>query len=285
MIRTIELLVATLALSSLLAAVALAADMPPELPVKSPRAHVSQRVGLTEIEIDYSSPAVRGRRIFGKLVPYKKLWRTGANACTKLEVSRPVKIAGKKLPAGTYSLFTIPGRRQWTVILNKKIDLWGTRGYKAANDVLRVKLRAKRAPFRERMTFIFSDFSDAKASLDLEWSRRRVSIPIELDTNAQALANIEDATAKAWRVYADAARYMLETKQQFGRALELVDASIAIRSTWFNQFIKAQLLAGKKRYAEAYQAAKKAHELGQKAKSYYWRERVEAALAAWKHKK
>jgi hypothetical protein len=141
-----------------------------EVPAPSPKARVEQRVGLTDFSLEYSSPAVKGRKIWGDLVPYDKLWRTGANAATKLTVSRDFTFGGKPVKAGAYALYTIPGKTSWTVILNTNANAGGTNGYDEKNDVARVTVKPTAAPMRERLTFIFSDASDDGVHLDLEWS-------------------------------------------------------------------------------------------------------------------
>ena len=155
----------------------------PELPRPSPSAKVSQVIGLTEITVDYSSPTAKGRTIWGGVVPYDQMWRTGANQATKITFSRDVTFGGKAVPAGTYALFTIPTKGAWTVILNKKADQTGTgRDYHADMDLVRFQIHPKAAPHRERLTFLFSDFTDDQGSLDLEWDKLRLSIPIKVAT-------------------------------------------------------------------------------------------------------
>ena len=147
----------------------------------SPEAKVSQQVGNTMVTVDYSSPAVKKRKIRGDLVPEGKLWRTGANASTKVTFSKDVTVGGKAVPAGTYSLLTIPTGKSWTVILNKNVGIGGNVDkYKEAEDVARFTSAPKAIPARERLTFIFSDVTDDAASLDLEWEKVRVSIPIKI---------------------------------------------------------------------------------------------------------
>src|SRR5436305_6534464 len=182
-------LVACATLAALLtASVPARADL--DLPRPSPFAKVWQVVGLTEITVDYSSPGVKGRKIWGGLVPFDQMWRAGANSATKVTFSKDVTFADKKVPAGTYAFFVIPGKSTWTVILNKKADQAGTgRDYKAEDDLLRVTLRPKAAPFRERLAYLVTDFTDDKAALDLEWEKLRLSIPITVDTTNQSLAN------------------------------------------------------------------------------------------------
>lgn len=255
-----------------------------ELPRLSPLARVSQRVGLTDIEVEYGSPGVKGREIWGGLVPYDKLWRTGANAATKVSFSRDVLVAGKEVPAGTYAIFTLPTKKTWTVILNKNPNQGGTGSYDKALDQLRFQAKPKANPFRERMTFVFADHTDLKASLDLEWEKLKVSIPILVDTVAAAEANIDKALDDTWRIHASAARYMLDDAKNYTKALAMIDTSLQLHSDWYNNWLKAAILAAKGDYKTAYPYAKKAKALGDKAKYFFWRARVEKALKEWKAK-
>ena len=145
----------------------------------SPAASVKQQVGVTEVTVEYSSPGVKKRKIWGELVAFDKPWRTGANSSTKVTFSKDVTVGGKPVAAGTYSLLTIPGAKSWTVILNKNTGIGGSMDkYKQEEDVARVTVTPKSVPARERLTFIFSDVTDDSATLDLEWEKVRVSIPI-----------------------------------------------------------------------------------------------------------
>jgi hypothetical protein len=273
--------------SALLAVVTVArlahADL--ELPRPSPTAKITQQVGLTEISVEYSSPAVKGRKIWDGLVPYDKMWRTVANTATKITFSKDVTFADKPVPAGTYALFTIPTKGAWTVILNKKADQPGTAAeYKADLDLLRVQLTPTAAPFRERMAFIFSNMTDDKATLDLEWEKLRLSIPIGVATAQQALANITSAVDKGWRVYANSARYMLETKKDYETGLKYIDTSLGLKEDWFNVWIKAQLLAAKGDVKGAVATGEKAEALGEKNSNFFLAADVKKGLAEWKKK-
>ena len=273
------------ALAALLAAAPAArADL--DLPRPSPFAKVWQVVGLTEITVDYSSPGVKGRKIWGGLVPYDQMWRAGANSATKVTFSKDVTFAGKPVPAGSYSFFLIPGKAEWTVVLNKKADQGGTmRDYKADQDLLRVQLKPQAAPFRERLAYLVTNFTDDKASLDLEWEKLRLSIPIGVATATQAVANIQAAVDNTWRTYANAARYMLENKKDFDAGLKYIDQSLALKEDWFNLWIKAQLLAGKKNFKEATALADRSFQLGQKdPPGFFAQDEVKKALVEWKKK-
>ena len=150
-------------------------------PAASPAAKVTAQVGTTEVTVEYSSPGVKKRKIWGELVPYGKPWRTGANSSTKVTFSQDVEIGGKSVPAGTYSLLTIPTAKTWTIILNKNTGIGGNidEKYKQEEDVARVTVTPTRIPARERLTFIISDAADDSATIDLEWEKLRVSIPIK----------------------------------------------------------------------------------------------------------
>lgn len=256
-----------------------------DLPRPSPSAKVSQVIGLTEISVDYSSPAVKGRKIWGGVVPYDQMWRTGANQATKITFSRDVTFGDKAVPAGTYALFTIPTQGAWTVILNKKAEQGGTgRDYKADLDLVRFQVHPKAAPFRERMAFLFSDFNDDKGLLDLEWEKLRLSIPIKASTEEQSLANIAKAIDGAWRTYANAARYMLDTKKDYATGLKYIDQSLALKEDWFNLWIKASLLAATGKNKEAIAMGEKAYALGQKADFFFLEPEIKKTLAEWNKK-
>jgi hypothetical protein len=256
-----------------------------DLPRPSPFAKVVQTVGLTDITVDYSSPGVKGRPIWGAVVPYDKMWRAGANQATKVTFSRDVTLAGKPVPAGTYAFFLIPSKGAWTVVLNKKADQPGTgQDYKKADDLLRVQLTPAAAPFRERLAYLVTDFTDDKASLDLEWEKLRLSIPIAVQTSAQALANINNAVDNGWRTYANAARYMLETKKDYDAGMKYVDQSLALKEDWFNVWIKAQLLAAKGNYKDARATGDHAYDLGKKSSGFFLEGEVKKTLDDWKKK-
>ena len=280
-------LVSFLALGLVAAWAPRAAHAELDLPRPSPFAKVSQDVGLTQITVDYSCPGVKGRKIWGTLVPFDKMWRTGANRATKITFSKDVTFVDQAVPAGTYALFTIPTKSgEWTVILNKNADQPGTGvNYKPELDLVRVKVHAKPAPQRERLAFMFSDFSDDRASLDLEWEKLRVSIPIKVNTAAQALANIDKELGNTWQLYSSAARYMLETKKDYDAGLKLIDQSLALKEDWFNVWIKAQLLAAKGDVKAAYPLGQKTLELGAKAgPGFFLEAEVKKTVADWSKK-
>ena len=268
---------------SLAAASALAQQL--ELPRPSPFAKVSQVVGLTEISVDYSSPGVKGRKIWGAVVPHDQVWRAGANAATKVTFSKDIAVGDTPVPAGTYSFFVIPGKSTWTLIVNKEPNQPGAFAYKKEQDLLRYTAKPQAIAMRERLAYLISNFTDEAASLDLEWEKIRVSLPIKLNTDVQAMANIKSATEAGWLPYTQAARYMLDTKKDYDAGLALVEKSLAIKEDWLNVWTKASLLAAKKDYADAYPLAEKAKTLGEGNKErFFLADEVSKALAEWKGK-
>lgn len=258
-----------------------------ELPAPSPAAKVMQRVGLTDITVEYSSPGAKGRTIWGDLVPWDKPWRTGANAPTKITFSKDVTVGGKPVPAGTYGVITFPSQKAWTLVLSRNVEIGGGgKPYDAKtdgkDDAARVELKTSAIPHRERMIFVFADTTDEGTSLDLEWDKLRVSIPIGVDTGKQALANIEKGLGDAWRPHLAAARYAADTLKDNDKALEYVTASIAIKSTWFNNWIKADVLHRMGKNKEALEFAKIAWDLGNKDTYFFFKDQVKKALDEWK---
>jgi DUF2911 family protein len=254
-----------------------------ETPAPSPKARVEQRVGITDVSIDYSSPGVKGRKIWGEVVPYDKVWRAGANAPTKLTVSRDFAFGGTPVKAGSYSLFITPSKKTWTVMLNT--DLTATQdAHDAKNDVARVTVTPAALPaVRERLIYVFSDTQDDRANIDLEWERVRIRVPIAIDTRAAVSAGIEKAIAAAWQPHATAANYYF-TAGDLGRALTLIDKSIAIEATWRNEWLRAQIQGKKGNKAEATASANRALALGKGDAGFEQnvQPNIVKALAGWK---
>lgn len=152
-----------------------------QAPAASPACTLKQRVGNTDIEIVYSRPGVKGRKIFGGLVPYEKVWRTGANQATRITFSTAVKLNGSDVPAGTYALFTIPGKDEWTVIINKTDSQWGSFKYDEKTDLLRVKATpVTLSDAVETFTIDINDLRDDSATLNLIWDKTRVPVKLSL---------------------------------------------------------------------------------------------------------
>ncbi len=255
-----------------------------ELPRPSLGAKVSQTVGVTEISLDYSSPAARGRDVFGSVVPFGEVWRTGANAATRITFSKDVQIGGKTVAAGTYALFTIPNKQAWIFIINRDANQFGAFSYKMGEDVVRVEVKPEPVAPRERMTFLFNDSTDDGTRLTLEWDRTRASLPIRVNTEQQVMAAIATLEKTGWRPWNQAAAYMLQKKDKdFDAGLRLVDQSLKLSEQWNNTWTKAQLLAGKGLLREARAAAERAQQLGAKdPENFNAAAEVKKALSEWK---
>jgi hypothetical protein len=212
-----------------------------DLPRPSPNASVTQMVGVTEITVRYSRPGVKGRKIWGDLVPYGEVWRTGANENTTIKFSTPVKIEGKELPAGTYGLQTIPTAGDWTVIFSKDANEWGAFNYKQEDDALRIQAKPQPAEFRERMAFDFEDVTDTSTKIVLHWEKLRVPFTVEVDTPKLVVAKVQDAA----RMPLQAANFCIQNNTCLDEAGRWIDASIAQQESFANLRAKAMLLAKK----------------------------------------
>jgi tetratricopeptide (TPR) repeat protein len=235
-----------------------------ELPRAVPAAKVTQQVGLTEISIEYDCPAATGRKIWGGVVPYDKVWIIGSNPAAKIKLSREVTIGDRVVPPGSYWLLAIPSKGAFTILVNKSPDpIASARDYKPEHDVARVKVTPKTVARRERLLFTFSGITDDRASLDLEWDGLRVPIPLQVNTTQQVLSSINGLDG-TWRSFANAARYMLETKNDYDSGLKYVDQALALKEDWYCMWVKGALLAAKGDYPAATEWAEKAQDLARK---------------------
>lgn len=252
--------------ASLLAPVAVDAV---EFPRPSPKASVTQTVGLTDVTITYGRPRVKGRAIWGELVPYDQVWRTGANEATTITIGEASTIEGRPLPAGTYGLYTIPSREEWTLIFNRGAQRWGAFEYRQEEDVLRVKVKPQSADFHESMTFVFSDVNTESARVDLYWERIRVSFVVKMDVIARTLAAAREQIAAAptddWLLLSRAATFCLENDVNLTEAAAWMDRALAVRTNYYTLFGKACFLALNGRRSEAADYARKAIAAGRDA--------------------
>lgn len=258
-----------------------------ELPLPSMPARVVQRVGISTLSVDYSSPAVRGRTIWGDVVPFDRPWRSGANKVTKLTVSHDFSFGGQAVKAGSYALYTIPAKAAWTIVLSSDADAWGMPPLDPAKDVVRVTAKSETIGFRERLAYVFSDATQDSVRLDLEWEKLRISVPIKLDTSANIAAAMTKLRDDAWELHLSSARYLLENGGDLKDALSYIDTSIAIEPSWSNTWMRAQILAQQGKTAEAVEAAQKARKLGAGSRQFeaYYKADIDKALAEWKKKK
>jgi tetratricopeptide (TPR) repeat protein len=259
-----------------------------ELPTPSPLGKVEQRVGLTDIAIEYSRPGVKGRVIFGDLVPYDKLWRTGANMATKISFSTDVKIEGKDVKAGEYAIFTIPSKENWVIAFNSNTEQGGTGSYKEELDVLRITVPAKEVPMRETMTFTIDDVSDSKANITLSWEKTAVSFEVAVDFNEMAAANIEGELKRlegTFNVYNRIARYYVDNNMKLDEALKLAQKSVDLSAKFWNVYTLSLAYAANKQYKEAVAAAEKSKALAAEAKYDEYVKRNDTNIAKWKKMK
>lgn len=203
-----------------------------EFPAPSPTSTLKQRVGVTDIEVTYSRPGVKGRKIFGGLETYGKVWRTGANAATKISFSTAVKLNGTAIPAGEYALYSIPGKDEWTVIVYKVTGKWpwGAYDYKDTNDVARISVKPVTLPTPlETCTIGIDDISDESATFFIAWETTRVPMKLELDLTSTLVPQIEAVMASdaAKKPYFEAAMFYYGHNLDLKKALAWIDAGIA----------------------------------------------------------
>lgn len=234
---------------------------PPPQPVRLPQvsqgASVKQTIGLNDVTITYSRPGVKGRKIWGGLVPYGSVWRTGANAATTIQFSEDVLVEGQPLPAGTYSLHTIPGEKEWTLIINKESNQWGSYSYDAAKDAVRVKVTPMPGPPQEWMQFRFEDLSNNSARVALAWENLQVPFTIKnaVDTNTKVVGMLRESIAKAkpdeWQPYYRGGNYLVQNKVYLDDARAWLDKAIAINPTPATHYAKARYYDATGRTKEA----------------------------------
>jgi hypothetical protein len=260
------------------------------LPQVSPHALVQQTVGLTDVVIDYHSPSVRGRAIWGQLVPYEQVWRAGANENTIISFADPVVLNGQAVPAGRYSFYVIPHESQdWEVVLNRVTTHWGAEGYDPKDDQLRLKAAPEAAALHENLLFWFSELKPNGARLNLTWEKRTVSLRVETDVNTKVLATIEKTLAaqpQNWQVLAQAADYLVQNNLEPELALRYINESIRLKEAYNNTWIKARLLASRQDYGTAIEVGRKAIKLGEKHDTNFKTQlpTMRLALTEWQSK-
>lgn len=269
---------ALLASTLMVASVAVAQDVPRP----SPKATVSQTVGVSNVTVTYSRPAMRGRVIWGELVPFDKVWRTGANESTTIAFSDDVEVEGQKLAAGTYSLHTIPSRGEWTVIFNSGA-LQGNYSHDAAKDVVRVKVTPRAAATSaERMTFSFPTVTDDSAELVLHWEKVEVPVRLKFGTTAKVVEAFK-RQFDDWRPAYRAADWAFQNDVAEG--MVWVERSIAIKETPQNLALKARMLAKHGDRKNAIAVAERAIAAGKAATPPANMSALEKELAEWRAKK
>ncbi len=238
----------------------------PQLTVPNPSqlAAVSQQIGLTDISITYNRPGVKGREVFGKLVPYDQVWRAGANKNTTISFSTDVMVEGKKLSAGTYGLHMIPSANEWTIIFSKNNWSWGSFNYDESEDALRVKVKPQSGEFTEWLLYTFDTADPNSTILSLSWDKTKVSIKVEVDVKTQVIASFrkqfDDLQGFFWQPWNQAANYCIQNKFNYDEALTWIDRSIGINTNAQNQSTKIILLKATGKNSEAEELKKTAYE-------------------------
>jgi hypothetical protein len=254
---------ALLFISFFATAVALAQQPAPAVkyPRVSQKASLMQTIGTTDMTITYSRPGVKGRKIWGALVPYGQVWRTGANEATTIAFSDDVTINGQKLAAGTYSLHTIPGEKEWTLIFNSVANQWGSYSYDQSKDALRVKAFPTTASPVEWLTFEVPMLSTDEATVVLRWERVAVPFTVNSNTTQKVLAAAKTAVANAkaddWRTPSQAASFAFDNGMT-AEASQWVDASLKAGENMSNLWLKARILAKEGKKTDAIVTAEKA---------------------------
>ncbi len=193
------------------------------MPQPSSGQTVIQDFGLGKITLNYSRPVANGRQIFGGLVPYNEIWRTGANTATTITFTDEVTFGGTAIVAGTYALFTIPGKTEWTVVLNKAANQWGAYSHKDADDVVRVKVKpAKTSANVEAFTIQFNNVKPGTLDLNIAWDDTQVSVPLMVDYDTKVMANIATAMNGEKKPYFAAAQYYFTNNKDLKQALTWV---------------------------------------------------------------
>jgi Protein of unknown function (DUF2911) len=248
------------------------AQSPPmKLPRASQASSLIQKVGLVDLEINYSRPGVKGREIFGKLIPYDKVWRAGANENTTISFSRPVKIGGNDIPAGIYGLHIIPTEGDWTLIINEQSNSWGSFFYDESKDVGRVSGKvSKLTENQEWLAFDFDNITDHSCDIVLRWANTKVSFPIEIETNDQILTYIENEYLTGipgffWDGFNNAALYCARQNIYMDKALEWTEISIKKNKNFSNLSTKYLILKKSGKADEAKKVLAEAMPMGKES--------------------
>ena len=269
-----------------------------ELPKPSPSAEIEQRIGLTDITVKYSRPGVKGRTIWGELVKFDDVWRAGANKATFFSTSADIKVQGKELPKGDYSVFIIPSKAgDWTVIFNKETELWGAGDYKMEDDQLRVMAKAsKSSEMVERLEYRFMNVDEKSGMFVMDWENTRLSVKIDADPSKQAMANIttainESSAEDKWKVYRSAAAYARDNGNMTKEGLEWIKQSTELKAdNWYSFWIYADLHALNKDYTSAIAMAERSIQIGKDGakandSEFSYESRIQADIDEWKSMK
>ncbi len=258
-------------------------------PSPSPTGKISQEFGLVKMDIEYSRPSTKGRKVFGELVPFGEMWRTGANASTKVTFSDKVKVNGSELAMGTYALYTIPGEKEWTVIFYKNTNFWGVPGKDFTENDVAVKFMVKPVALKETvetLTFNISNLKNSGADIEMSWELTKLVIPVTVDTDTKVLADIKSQMeGPSATTYYQAARYYLEEKKDLNVALAWIQMALDKSEKFYMVRTKALILAELGRYKDAIAAAERSTELAKIDSNTDYPRMNDKSIAEWKQKK
>lgn len=257
-------------LSALALSMAIMADAQTlRTPAPSSTQLLKQDFGLSTVELSYSRPGMKGRKIFGDLVPYGKVWRTGANQATTITFGDDVMIGDKKIPAGKYGLLTIPEKDNWTVIITKQLDVTSPAAYKQDQDMVRVSAKPMMLPFSvETFTMSFDNVKANSMEIGMLWDKTMVAVPVKTDVDGKVMAQIDNMMNKDNRPYFNAAMYYMNNGKDQAKALAWFDKAIEQEPKAFWAYHqKANLLAKMGKKQEALATANKSIELAKEAKN------------------
>ncbi|MDI9880665.1 DUF2911 domain-containing protein [Flectobacillus longus] len=238
-------------------------------PAPSPTQTIKQDFALSSIEVNYSRPNMKGRTVFGDLAPYGKLWRTGANAATKVTFGEDVTVGGVAVKAGTYVLYTVPNKDEWEVIFNKGLNNWGIDGYKKEEDVARFKVKPiALSSSVETFTIQLGNVTPATADIQVSWEKTQINIPVVADIDSKISKSIETAMNVDNRPYFQAASYYFETGKDLKQALAWTNKAIenSPKAFWMVH-LKAKILAKMGDKTAAVTAANQSIALAKEAKN------------------
>lgn len=240
-----------------------------KVPAPSPLTTIKQDFALSSVEVSFSRPSVKGRKIFGDLVPYGKVWRTGANGATTITFGEEVSFGGKKVPAGKYGLLTIPEQGEWTVILSKQTDVTSPGAYKEANDVARVKVKAEQMPFAiETFMIVFDNIKAASMDMAILWENTAVSVPITAEVDSKVMTQIDELMKTDKPPYFLAAMYYYENGKDLTKAVSWMDKATKEnpKAFWIYHY-HASMLAKLGKKKEAADVANKSMTLAKEARN------------------
>jgi hypothetical protein len=245
-----------------------------DLPLQSQHAVIMQRIGITDITVNYHRPLANGRQIWGKLVPYGQVWRAGANENTTVTFTDPITIEGQPLDKGTYGLHMIPGENQWTVIFSKMSTAWGSFSYKQDEDALRVTVKPQPAELHDALTYDFDDVKPDSAVVTLRWDKVAVPFKVEVKVNdivqASIRRQIRGLNQYYWEGWDDAAGYFLASKTNLDEALKDEDQSIQTEERFDNIMNKSRILEALGRKGDASTFRNKALEKASAQQLYFY---------------